>query len=161
MKWTGRVADEWLDGLGHMNMRYYLHVFTDAADAAFFEQFYSPAALATGFSAVTAELHLVYANEAGAGQAFEVTTSIVALSEKKIQLYQEMRSLDGDTLFATAEQMWLHVNLGLSKVVPFSPLIYQTLSAWLQTSELPVDAKLGRSITMVKQATVSLHGSLT
>ncbi len=152
MKWSGRVLDEWLDGLGHMNMRFYLHVFTDAADAAFFEQFYSPEALATGFSTVTAELHLNYIHEARAGQAFDVSTWIVALGEKKLHLYQEMRAASDGQLLATCEQLWLHIYLELSKVVPFAPLMHQCLATMSDGSqELPADAKLGRSISTIKQ----------
>ncbi len=146
------VRDDWLDGLGHMNMRYYLHAFTDAADAGFERFFYSPEALAGRRSAVTAELHLTYLADAKAREPFAVTTWIASVGEKKLQLYQEMRSLQRQALLAAAEQLWLFVDLGQSKAIPFESGMRQELLALQRAaSPIPVPNCMGRAIGATAQ----------
>jgi acyl-CoA thioester hydrolase len=152
MIWSGSVNDEWIDALGHMNMRYYVHVFTDAADSQFHDLFFSTAAIAAQRSSVTAELHLTYAKEAKARQAFQVVTWIAAIGSKSLHLYQEMRAADAGDLHATAEQLWLNVDLTAGRTVK----IPESILCHLQEMQaaglpLPADAKLNRAIKMRDQ----------
>jgi acyl-CoA thioester hydrolase len=143
-----RVEPEWLDYNGHMNVAYYTLVFDKAG-----EQFVASVGLSeaqtreSGNSWMVTEAHITYQNEAMPGDELEVKSQILALDTKRLHLFQSMYRTSNTTLLATNEQLILHVNLKLRKVLPFAPEVMtnlQRLCALHNRLEPPPEA--GRSI---------------
>ncbi len=123
------VDPAWIDYNGHMNMAYYNVLFDRCADEAFETLGMGPAyARDRKLTAYTAEIHVRYLRELHAGDTVTITLQHVAHDAKRLHACQEIRHADG-WLAATAEVLWLHVDMAGPKVAPFPPDVAAKLEA--------------------------------
>ncbi len=112
------VVPEWVDYNGHLSEWAYLRVFGDNADALFRFIGIDEAYRAGGRSLYTAETHLRHLREVKVGQQLVLTLALLGHDAKRLHVLHEMR-VEGIGRVATAEQLLLHVNSALGRVVPF------------------------------------------
>jgi acyl-CoA thioester hydrolase len=140
------VAPEWTDYNGHMSESAFLLVFGDSADA-FFRYFgVDEDYRASGRSLFTAETHLRHLREARAGDRLRLTLQVLGVDAKRLHIVHEMH---GDTgpLLSTAEQLLLHVDTRVGRVVPFPAEIAGRLARIRAAhAALPVPGYVGRVI---------------
>lgn len=106
------VRAEWIDYNGHMNVAYYGLVFDLAADAVLavldLGESYRTA---SGCSIFVRESHLVFDREVGVGAELSVDSRVLDADDRRLTLFQEMRSPDEDGVVATCEVLCVHVDL--------------------------------------------------
>lgn len=122
-----RVEPQWIDYNGHLNMAFYNVLFDRAFDEVLAALGLGPDYLkAANHSTFTAEAHVTYINEIGAGDEVTVTFQLLDHDEKRLHSFQEMFLPDG-RLVATSEQMSLHVDMSIRKVAPYPDAILARL----------------------------------
>ncbi len=143
-----RVEEDWIDYNGHLNMAYYHVLFDRCVDAAFATVGLGPDYVKIcDASFFTAEVHVCYLRELGAGDEVEVTLQLLDFDEKRVHFFQELVHHDEGWLSATSEQMCLHVDMNAKKVSPFPASILTRLQAMKQAhAPLPRSRQLGRVI---------------
>lgn len=148
-RWTVRVRPEWIDYNGHMTESRYLQVFGDALDA-----FYRSIGVDESYRAAkhmffSAETHLTHQAEAFVEQTLHVTTRVIAVDDKRLQVFHRMhRDTDGQ-LLATSEQMLLHVDTERREACPIEPAVRARLDKLLNAQTgLPQPPELGRAVGM-------------
>lgn len=142
-----RVLPEWIDYNGHMTEHRYLQVFGDAADALFATLGADSAYLKGGNSLFTVESHLRHLDEAPAGAPLHVTTQILDHDARRLHAFHRLYRSDEDTLLATAEQMYLHVDTGAGRACPMPPRLAARLEAAAAAhAGLPRPEGAGRAI---------------
>lgn len=148
-----KVNDDWMDYNGHLNMAYYNVLFDTACDHVFemigLGHDYAKTRNASYF---TAEVHVCYVRELGAGMPVTVSLQLVDFDEKRAHFYQELRHAEEGWLSATSEQMSLHVDLEARKVVPWPEDIHASLKEMANAhSALPRPERSGRRIEIRKK----------
>jgi acyl-CoA thioester hydrolase len=152
-RYRGTVLPEWIDANGHMNLAYYIVLFDYATDALF-------AALdigygykdATNHGTFAAETHNLYERELLVGDSVAITTQILAADAKRLHLAHEMLAADGSRA-ATQELLYLHVDLGARRVVPFLPeALARVREAAAAHAHLPRPLWVGRHVAMPGEA---------
>jgi acyl-CoA thioester hydrolase len=107
-----RVPARWIDGNGHLNVRWYLHIFDEAMEE-------SLDALGLGFmliethgiSIMALEIGIGYKRELLKGERVHVTTQQVAFNHKRVHWMQAMYELQTGKLVSTAEWMTAFVDM--------------------------------------------------
>lgn len=147
---TMRVEPAWIDYNGHLNMAYYLVLFDRAVDEAFDTVGLGHDYLkATGHSYFTAEIHTVYRRELPVDEQVRVTVQVIDHDEKRLHAYLEIRQLQEGWVAATCEKLFLHVDMGQKRVVPFPAHILANLAAMKSAhAGLPRPEGLGRSVSL-------------
>ncbi len=116
----GEVRPEWIDINGHMNLAYYVVLFDWATDALFdaldIGRDYKER---TGCGTFVAETHILYRRELFLGDRVRVKSLILGRDEKRLHLAHEMTLGEGSESAAMQELLYLHVDLGRRRVVPF------------------------------------------
>jgi len=106
------VRPEWIDYNGHMNVAYYTLVFDHATDVVL-DHFgigptdYVPQGPGSMF---VVEAHITYDREVRLGDTLAVETQILAVDEKRLQLFHTMSHADDGYQVATTEIMLMHVD---------------------------------------------------
>ncbi|MCU1387371.1 MAG: bifunctional 3-hydroxyacyl-CoA dehydrogenase/thioesterase [Ilumatobacteraceae bacterium] len=117
-----RIPTDWVDYNGHTNDSRYAQLSCDAADAFLRLIGMDAAYLRGGHSWFTAESHISYLAQSKAGDAVHVTTQVLHHDAKRLHVFNRMylTGRDGadDTLMATGEHMYLHVDTEIGKSVP-------------------------------------------
>jgi acyl-CoA thioester hydrolase len=121
-RYQGGVLPEWIDANGHMNLAYYIVLFDYATDTLF-------NAIGIGLDykdrtnhgTFVAETHNLYERELLVGERVRIATQILGSDDKRLHLAHEMFSLATDQRAATQELMYLHIDLGARRVVPWLP----------------------------------------
>ena len=128
--WSGAVLDEWIDYNGHMTEGFYGVVFGMASDEYLirmgFDEHYRTTA---GGSFYTVETHIAFIDELAPGAALVVDTTVAGADPKRVHLFHELRSGDGEALAATQESMMLHVDTRIDRVIPMGEELYAVLKA--------------------------------
>ncbi|UWQ92527.1 carnitine 3-dehydrogenase [Rhodobacteraceae bacterium M382] len=119
------VPLDWTDYNGHMNEARYLEAYSQATDRLMIIIGCDADYIANGGSYFTAESHVRYLDEAHAGDAIEVKTTVIQGGGKKMHLWHEM--FVGDRLVSTGETMLLHVDLKTRKTSAPAPHIESNL----------------------------------
>lgn len=141
-----RVLPEWVDANGHMNLAYYVLVFDRATDAEFDRLRVGHEYRRTANRALFAvETHTLYEQELREGASVEVRTSVVAADGKRLHLAHEMYEEGAPPRVAAQELMYLHVDLGTRRSVPFPDEIAARLRAAAGGARPPW---LGRRVTL-------------
>ena len=123
------VEDAWIDYNGHLNMAYYNVLFDRGSDGLFDKLgIGADYARTKAMTIYTAEIHVRYVQELHAGDEVTVSLQIVDHDAKRLHGYQEIRHRDG-WLAATAEVLWLHVDMSGPKVAPFPEAVLAELAA--------------------------------
>ncbi len=128
--YEGAVQPDWIDVNEHMNVAYYLLAFDLGVDALWTRFGITDESIGeTGGSTFAVECHVTYQAELGLGDAFVVTSEILAFDAKRIHQFQRMyRSRDG-AIAATCEWMNLHVDLGERRVAPWPVPVLERIGA--------------------------------
>ena len=120
--YRGEVLAEWIDLNGHLNLAYYTVLFDYATDLLFDQigigREYKQA---TNHGTFVAESHNLYERELLVGERVRIGTQILGSDGKRLHLAHEMFSLATDQRAATQELMYLHIDLGARRVVPWLP----------------------------------------
>jgi acyl-CoA thioester hydrolase len=120
--YRGEVLPEWIDFNGHMNLAYYTVLFDYASDLLFeaigIGRGYKDA---TGHGTFVVETHNVYESELLIGERVRVASQIVGADDKRLHVAHEMFRLADDRRAAMQELMFLSIDLGRRRVVPFLP----------------------------------------
>ena len=137
----------WLDYNGHLNMAYYHVLFDKAVDQVFDQLGCGPGYLvARNMSFFTAETHVCYVRELKPDAIVSASTQLVDFDSKRIQLFQELRHVDG-WLSATCESMLLHIDMNGPKAMAMPDEILATVARMAEAHKhLPRPERAGRSI---------------
>ncbi len=113
-----RIPSDWVDYNGHTNDSRYAQLSCDASDAFLRLIGMDAEYLRNGHSWFTAESHISYLAQSSAGDAVYVTTQVLSHDPKRLHVFNRMHRADGDTLMATGEHMYLHVDTEANRAVP-------------------------------------------
>lgn len=113
------IPADYMDRMGHMNVRYYMAVF-DAATWRMFADFgLDDAYFRTTENGVFALKQLIqYLAEVRPGETVAVYTRLLGLTDKRIHLMHFMVNQDTDGLAAIIESLITHANLKVRKAAP-------------------------------------------
>jgi len=129
-RYQGEVLPEWIDANGHMNLAYYIVLFDYATDLLFdaidIGRTYKEA---TNHGTFVAETHNLYERELLVGERVRITTQILGADGKRLHLAHEMFSRASGSRAATQELMYLHIDLGARRVVPWLPEAHGRVAA--------------------------------
>ncbi|MEE2980154.1 MAG: thioesterase family protein [Pseudomonadota bacterium] len=151
-----RVRRDWIDYNGHMHEAYYVLVFANATDAL-----YDHLGMGTayrekrGFSIYTLESHVNYLKEVGVRVPLRVTTQVLAVDDKRMQVFHAMYSGETRDMLATTELMVLHVNTSGTevRVEPFPRDVVERLEGVMEEHcQIPKPTQAGRIIAMRRPA---------
>jgi acyl-CoA thioester hydrolase len=148
-QYRGEVLPEWIDYNGHLNLAYYTVLFDYASDLLFetigIGRTYKDA---TGHGTFVVETHNIYESELLVGEQVRVTSQIIAADDKRLHLAHEMYRLADDRRAATQELMFLSIDLGRRRVVPFLPQARAAVAeAAVAHADLPRPAWIGRRVS--------------
>jgi carnitine 3-dehydrogenase len=104
------VPIDWTDYNGHMNESRYGQVFSDAADQVMEIIGANNDYVTNGLSYFTVDIHIRFLKEAHAGDQIAVRSRVLEGQGKKLRLFHEMKSRDGQ-IMSTGEQLLIHVDL--------------------------------------------------
>jgi acyl-CoA thioester hydrolase len=149
-QYQGEVLPEWIDANNHMNLAYYTVLFDYATDALFdaigIGRQYKDS---TGNGTFAVETHNLYERELLLGDRVRVSTQILGMDAKRLHLAHEMFMAANGQRAATQELLYLHVDLGARRVVPFPDEVRQRVAAAAAThAHLPRPDWAGRRIAM-------------
>jgi carnitine 3-dehydrogenase len=119
--YQGRVEPGWLDYNGHMTESRYLQVFSTASDGLLALIGADTDYVARGHSFYTAETHIIHVRELRADTPFYVTTQILGADEKRLHVWQTLYRAEDDTVAASGEHMYLHVDAKAGRACPMLP----------------------------------------
>ncbi|MDD9851807.1 MAG: thioesterase family protein [Gammaproteobacteria bacterium] len=148
-----KVAPEWVDEFGHMNMACYLQV-CDAATYAFWEWMNDGVALAArgGAEYAVVEAHVNYLREVQLGDALAVSTQLLDADEKRFRLFHVLYAKKEKQIAATNEIMALGFDLGTRRLCEFKKTVREKMRQTLaEHAQLPPPENAGRGITMSRQ----------
>ena len=144
------VLPEWIDYNGHMNVAYYVLLFDRCVDDTFEALGMGPAYVASRHASFfTAELHVSYLRELAVGTTVEATFQLLAHDAKRIRGYLELVHAGEGFVAASADQLFLHVDMAARRVAPFPDDILANLAAMRAAhAALPRPERTGRAITL-------------
>ncbi|MBR0784773.1 thioesterase family protein [Bradyrhizobium iriomotense] len=148
------VDPSWVDYNGHLNMAYY-HVLLDRAADEFWLQFgLGPRYVeTTRHSTFTAECHIRYLRELHANDPVRVSIFLLAADEKRLHTFRLLQHAHHGWLSATSENMSLHVDLTLRRVVAFPAEMQSDLRIIAEGHRRTrYPEGIGRRISMRKEA---------
>ena len=134
------VVEDWLDYNGHMHDASYATVLSDANEVMF-EALDLSADYRdrSGAAYYTVDTRIRFLAECSLGQRLTALTTMIAADRKKVRLYTEIY-VDVDTLAATGESLYLHVDPSVGGTTPLPD------DRWAEVeSVLSAHAKLPRS----------------
>ena len=130
------VEPAWIDYNGHLNMAYYNVLFDRALDEAALNVGLGPDYLRqSSASYYTAEAHIRYLREIHSGDQVYCLVRIIAADEKRLHWWLELWKADETILSATSEQISLHVDMQLKKVVPFPAALQDRIAHWREADK--------------------------
>ncbi len=145
------VRAEWIDYNGHMTDSRYLQVFGDAMDALYRRVGVDDEYRARGHMFYTVESHVRHVGEARMGDTLHADLQVLALDEKRLQVFHRLRRSRDGSLVATAEQMHLHVDTREKRSTAIDPAVVRRLRELADAhATLPRPDGAGRSIGMVR-----------
>ncbi|MCA9926631.1 MAG: thioesterase family protein [Anaerolineales bacterium] len=136
------VPDAYLDVMGHMNIRYYLALFDEAA-WQFFDAFGMNRTYyeSTTGGAFALEQHIRYFAEVRRGETVSIRTRVLGFSPKRIHFMLFMVNETAVKLAATLETVTSHVDLTVRRTSPFPSGIAVNIAAFYEAHcKLPWDA---------------------
>lgn len=123
-----KVPAGWIDYNGHMNESRYLQVFCDASDALLRHIGVDSDYVASGRSYYTAETHIMHLGECKVGTPLAVDTQVLSSDEKRLHVLHSIVNTESGAVVATAEQMFLHVDMKAQKATPADPAVLARLA---------------------------------
>ena len=150
--YSTRVAAEWLDEYGHMNMAVYVQV-CDQATYAFWEHANDGAPLAErgGAEYAVVETHVNYLRELRLDDPLRITTQLLGADDKRMHLFHTLQHAGGGHVAATNEVMALGFNLDSRALAPFTEPVRTRLRKLLaEHRSLALPRNAGRAIAMAR-----------
>ena len=136
------IPETYLDAMGHMNIRWYMAIYDDAAwnffdtfgmNPAYYERTKNGAFALRQFINYWAEVHV--------GETVAVRTRILGRSAKRIHFMHFMLNETTGKLASTMEVLGSHADTKARRTSPFPPEIYEPLDAIIaQQTQLSWDA---------------------
>lgn len=124
------IGEEHLDAMGHMNVRWYLALFDDAAWTFFsnlgMSQEYYEANDAGGFAL---QHFISYLAEVREGETVAIYARLLGRSEKRVHFMYFMLNETTSTLAATLEGLGSHADLKIRRTSPYPPHIAANIDA--------------------------------
>lgn len=143
----------WVDYNGHLNQAYYGVLFDRALDHALAPAGLGPDYIATrNLSFMTVECHTCFMRELIHPAKVRVASRIVDLDDKRLHVFCELLHAEENWLAATAEFMFLHIDMATRRTAPWPPDVRAKLDAIkARTADLPVPDRAGRRIGIPKR----------
>lgn len=127
MRWSSiAIEPEWIDYNGHLNMAAYLVVFDRAIDRLI-ERVGLSASAGPEPTLYALSAKLDYLREIAADERPECVTGVVALDDKRLHSWQELRV--GSEVRARCENLHIHVDRTGPKATPFASEVRERLLA--------------------------------
>ena len=144
----GHVLPEWIDVNDHMNVAYYLLAVDQAVDALWARFGLTEDYIRThSSSTIAVESHVTWRREVFAGDAYVITSQLLAWDDKRIHQFQRMYHADDGYLAATCEWMNLHFDPGTRRVAPWPEAIRARIQAFGdEQGEYPWPEEVGRAM---------------
>lgn len=126
------ISRDWLDDMGHMNVMWYTHLFSNAT-VGLFELFGMTRNYFIGRQAgsFALEAHVRYLAEVHAGQSVTLRSRLLGRSAKRFHFIHFLVIDDGEVLSSTGEMMGTHVDIRIRRSSPFPPEIADAYDAIL------------------------------
>ena len=143
----------WVDYNGHLNQAYYGVLFDRALDHALLPAGLGPEYIRErNLSFMTVECHTCFVRELLHTAKVRVASRIVDLDEKRMHMFCELQHAGEGFLAATAEFMFLHIDMATRRTAPWPPDVRAKLEAIKsRTAALPVPERAGRRIGIPKR----------
>lgn len=127
------IPASYLDDMGHMNVMWYIHLFSGAAGNLFqlfgLTDDYFAAHQAGTFAL---EMHVRYLAEVRVGQTVEIRSRILGRSAKRLHFMHFMSHADTGVLAATEEAIGSHVDLKIRRTSPMPPASAEAVDRLLE-----------------------------
>ena len=123
------IPTDWVDYNGHTNDSRYAQLSGDAADAFLRAIGVDADYLRGGHSYFTVESHITYIAQSRGGDAVYVTSQVLSHDAKRLHLFNRMHLRSDDSIIATGEHMYLHVDTTVDKTVPAPQHIIDRIAA--------------------------------
>ncbi len=142
------IDPTWVDYNGHLNQAYYGVLFDRALDDALMPAGLGPDYIETRkLSFMTVECHTTFVRELFHTAKVQIASRIVDLDEKRMHMFCELSNAGEGWLSATAEFMFLHIDMKTRRTTPWPADIRARLDAILEaTASLPLPERVGRKI---------------
>ncbi len=136
------ITEAYLDDMGHMNVMWYIHLFSRAAGELFrlfgLHEDYFTAHQAGTFAL---EMHVRYLAEVRLGQRVLIRSRALRRSAKRFHFMHFMIHADSGVLAATEEVVGTHVDLRTRRTAPMPPEVVAALDRLLaEHRRLPWEA---------------------
>jgi len=139
-----RVAPAWTDANQHLNSVQYLELFRKAAGAFLGELGVSQSSASTFFQA---EAHIRYERELLLDEPLVIHSWLIAVSDKRLHHFHEMRHASAGFRAATVEYLHLHIDRASRRAAPMPVELFARLRSALLGSAAQPDARdIGRAI---------------
>jgi acyl-CoA thioester hydrolase len=147
------IKPDWIDYNGHMNVAHYDGLFDRAMDELF-----GICGIGADYVAerqqsfFVVESRVSYKQELAQDDRVRVTLQVIAVDDKRLHCYMEIRhALDG-WVAASSEKLALHVDMTLRRATPFPADIRDMLIELRDAhAAMPLPEKLGQGIAMPKK----------
>lgn len=127
------IPESYLDIMGHMNIRWYMALFDEAAWGFFasfgMDEAYCRSQQAGGFAL---KQHIHYLAEVHAGETVAVRTRILGRSAKRIHFMHFLINETTNRLSATMEVLGAHADMIIRRTTPYPPELVARIDATLQ-----------------------------
>ena len=145
--YTCKVEQDWVDYNGHMTESRYLQVFGDAIDVLFRSAGIDERYRAAGRMFYTVETHITHQAEALVNESLYLTSQVLSVDDKRLQVFHRLHRATDATLLATCEQMYLHVDTQRKKSCSIEPAVRARLTQLAAAhAKLPDPAQRGRAV---------------
>jgi carnitine 3-dehydrogenase len=129
----------------------YLQVFGDATDAVFRRVGIDDGYRKSGKAMYTVETHVTHLAEAKTLEALYVTTQLLSIDDKRVQLFHSLQRTRDNVVVATGEQIYLHVDTTAGKAAPMDATVFSKLASIHDDHQrLPVPKQKGRYVGMAR-----------
>jgi acyl-CoA thioesterase FadM len=130
------ISDEYLDVMGHMNVQWYVALFSRAVTGLFNQVGLTQDYFLPGVSGTFAlRQYINYLAEVRPGETISIHSRLMGRTEKRIHLIHFMVNESRDVLSATLETLISHADLQLRKTSPFPEEIASRIDPLVAISE--------------------------
>lgn len=148
------IEEGWVDYNGHLNQAYYGVLFDRSIDHAVLPAGLGPDYIRTrNCSFMTVELHTCYVRELFRSDPVRVVSRMLDVDDKRLHMFAELQHATDGWLAATAEYMFLHIDMGARRTAPWPPEMRAELEAMRTAgAALPWPERAGRKIGIPRKS---------
>ncbi len=147
-----QIEAGWVDYNGHLNQAYYGVLFDRAIDDALM-----PAGLGPDYikerncSYMTVESHTCFIRELMQTDPVRVASRVLDVDDKRLHVFCELRHATDGWVAATAEYMFLHIDMSIRRTAPWPADLRIKLEAMKAANSGPWPERAGRRIGIVRK----------